>query len=143
MANKAGVDQLFLTHHDPSHDDIFLDELQSIVERSPRHAADPRRLTHSPLKDTNTMDIQQRLSAMERLVEIGIMLTAETKLDRLLDNIVSEARTLLEVDGATIYLIHSDGLRFQNTQSASLEERMGRETFQSKVAPHVVPLTRD
>ena len=34
VANKAGVDQLFLTHHDPSHDDIFLDELQSIVERA-------------------------------------------------------------------------------------------------------------
>ena len=89
------------------------------------------------------MDLQQRLDAMERLVEIGIMLTAETKLDRLLDNIVSEARTLLNVDGATIYLIHNDGLRFQNTQSGSLEMRMGSETFQSKVAPHVVPLSRD
>ena len=88
------------------------------------------------------MDIQQRLAAMERLVEIGIMLTAETKLDRLLDNIVSEARTLLNVDGATIYLIHNDGLRFQNTHNGSLEKRMGAETFQSKVAPHVVPLTR-
>ena len=32
-ANKAGVDQLYLTHHDPSHDDIFLDEIQSMVER--------------------------------------------------------------------------------------------------------------
>jgi phosphoribosyl 1,2-cyclic phosphodiesterase len=26
-ANKAGVDRLFLTHHDPGHDDLFLDEI--------------------------------------------------------------------------------------------------------------------
>ena len=32
-ANKAGVEQLFLTHHDPSHDDLFLDELQAKVAR--------------------------------------------------------------------------------------------------------------
>jgi HD-GYP domain-containing protein (c-di-GMP phosphodiesterase class II) len=89
------------------------------------------------------MNLEQRLAAMERLVEIGIMLTAETKLDRLLNDIVTEARSLLEADGATIYLIHSDGLRFQTTQSGSLESRMGSKTFQSKVAPHVVPLTRD
>ncbi|MEE2837056.1 MAG: MBL fold metallo-hydrolase [Myxococcota bacterium] len=46
VANKAGVDQLFLTHHDPSHDDIFLDELQSIVER----ARPGTRLTHEGLR---------------------------------------------------------------------------------------------
>jgi phosphoribosyl 1,2-cyclic phosphodiesterase len=33
VANKAGVEKLFLTHHDPCHDDIFLDELQTTVER--------------------------------------------------------------------------------------------------------------
>jgi phosphoribosyl 1,2-cyclic phosphodiesterase len=33
VANKAGVESLFLTHHDPTHDDIFLDELAAKAER--------------------------------------------------------------------------------------------------------------
>jgi phosphoribosyl 1,2-cyclic phosphodiesterase len=45
-ANKAGVDQLFLTHHDPGHDDIFLDELQATVER----VRPGTRLTHEGLR---------------------------------------------------------------------------------------------
>jgi HD-GYP domain-containing protein (c-di-GMP phosphodiesterase class II) len=89
------------------------------------------------------MDLNKRLAAMERLVDIGILLTAETKLERLLGAIVTEARTLLEADGATIYLVTPDGLRFQTTQNESLEKKMGFDAFQSKVAPHVVPLTRD
>lgn len=89
------------------------------------------------------MDVHQRLAAMERLVDIGILLTAENKLDRLLDAIVSEGRSLLQADGATIYLVRADGLHFQATQNESLETRMGAQTFQSKVAPHVLKLNRD
>ncbi|MDE0883117.1 MAG: GAF domain-containing protein, partial [Myxococcota bacterium] len=89
------------------------------------------------------MDVHQRLAAMERLVDISILLTAENKLDRLLNAIVSEGRSLLQADGATIYLVRPDGLHFQATQNESLETRMGAKTFQSKVAPHVLKLNRD
>ena len=41
------------------------------------------------------MDVHQRLAAMERLVDISILLTAENKLDRLLNAIVSEGRECL------------------------------------------------
>ena len=33
VANKAGVETLYLTHHDPSHDDLFLDEIQETVSQ--------------------------------------------------------------------------------------------------------------
>jgi len=56
----------------------------------------------------------------ERLIEIGIALSAEKNQDLLLEKIVSFARELTTADGGTLYLLHDDELHFKIMQTESL-----------------------
>ena len=55
-----------------------------------------------------------------RLIEIGIALSAETRLDELFDKIVAYARELTRADGGSLYLLEDGELRFRILQNASL-----------------------
>lgn len=73
-------------------------------------------------------NIRGRLSADERnarLVEVGILLSAETDLDRLLEKIVTYARELTGADGGTLYILEGERLHFKIIQNDSLNIRRG------------------
>lgn len=57
---------------------------------------------------------------MARLIEVGISLSAETNLDRLLEKIVAFARELTGADGGTLYTVEGDKLHFKIIQNDSL-----------------------
>lgn len=63
-----------------------------------------------------------------KLNQIGIALSAERNLDRLLEMIVDEARNLTNADGGTLYTVEGDVLKFQIVQNASMGIRMGGTT---------------
>lgn len=63
-----------------------------------------------------------------KLNQIGIALSAERNLDRLLEMIVDEARDLTNADGGTLYTVEGDLLKFQIVQNASMGVRMGGTT---------------
>ena len=60
-----------------------------------------------------------------KLNKIGAALSAEEKLDNLLEMIVSEAKALTHADGGTLYLMDEDKLRFKVAQTDSLNIKMG------------------
>ena len=67
-----------------------------------------------------------QLNRIKELVDIGMALSAEKNLDRLLEMIVSEARRYTNADGGTLYLRNrSRDLDFTIVQSDSLGIRLG------------------
>jgi HD-GYP domain-containing protein (c-di-GMP phosphodiesterase class II) len=61
-----------------------------------------------------------------RLIEIGIALSAETNLERLLERIVSHARELTDADAGTLYIVDDAGLlQFKIIQNDTLGIRQG------------------
>ena len=57
---------------------------------------------------------------LDTLVKIGVSLSAENNLNRLLDMIVFHARQLTRADGGTLYLLADGRLRFTIIQNSTL-----------------------
>jgi HD-GYP domain-containing protein (c-di-GMP phosphodiesterase class II) len=106
-----------------------VDTLHRLLEDRARGAADRRAL----------LDRQGEIHA---LVDVGIALSAETDLERLLETILTRARTLTSADAGSLYLVEtgergggergtsSDALRFVRAQNDSV-----RFEFQSAILP--------
>ncbi len=72
-----------------------------------------------------------------RLNNIGIALTSETRLDRLLELVVKEARNFTNAEGGSLYLKKDDGLHFLVAQNEVID-KIRKEPFKS----HILPLDR-
>ncbi|MFA5180292.1 MAG: HD domain-containing phosphohydrolase [Syntrophales bacterium] len=70
---------------------------------------------------------QYALHLIERLTKIGVALSAERDLTKLLELIIDEARDLTSADGGTLYIMSDDGqyLDFAIVQNKTLGVRMG------------------
>ena len=70
---------------------------------------------------------QYALHLIERLTKIGVALSAERDLAKLLELIIDEARNLTSADGGTLYIMSDDGqfLDFAIVQNKTLDVRMG------------------
>ncbi|MEN8141998.1 MAG: HD domain-containing phosphohydrolase [Thermodesulfobacteriota bacterium] len=67
-----------------------------------------------------------QLARIKELVKIGMALSAEKKLERLLEMIVTEARRFTNADGGTLYIKNDrDQLEFKIIQNDSLGVRVG------------------
>ncbi|SFV65941.1 Chemotactic transducer-related protein [hydrothermal vent metagenome] len=67
-------------------------------------------------------NIQKKIA---RLNNIGISLTAEQDIDRLLENIVTQTKKITGADGGTLYLVDGDKLVFKVVQTDTLGIKMG------------------
>jgi HD-GYP domain-containing protein (c-di-GMP phosphodiesterase class II) len=69
---------------------------------------------------------EAQLSRVQELVKIGMALSAEKRLEYLLEMIVSEARRFTNADGGTLYIKNEqDQLEFKIIQNDSLKVRVG------------------
>ena len=50
---------------------------------------------------------------MDKILEIGVLLSSERDLSRLLDQILTSVMELTRCDGGTLYLLDEDCLRFK------------------------------
>lgn len=71
--------------------------------------------------------LDELLTRLDLLHDIGISLSSERQLDRLLDNIVEAARAITRADGGTLYLLSEDRqrLRYELVRTASLGITLG------------------
>ena len=68
-------------------------------------------------------------SSFARLIEIGIALSAERDINRLMEMILLEAKDLCNADGGTLYLrTDDDRLKFEIMRTDSLKIAMGGTT---------------
>jgi len=81
---------------------------------------------------------------LQRLTQIGIGLSSEHKLDRLLERILDEARSINNADAGTLYTVDADQLvlHFEIAQNETLGIRMGG-TSNNPIPYPPVPITRD
>lgn len=70
---------------------------------------------------------KKKVNYISEILKIGIALSAEHNIDKLLTMIVEQARGLTNADGGTLYIISDDGsvLEFAIVQNASLKIYMG------------------
>lgn len=68
-------------------------------------------------------------SSFQRLIDIGIALSAERDINKLMENILLEAKSLSNADGGTLYIRTEDNrLRFEIMRTDSLNIAMGGTT---------------
>ena len=73
----------------------------------------------------NTMDPQET-SMLQRIVDMGITLSTEPDIDRLMELILELSQSLLHADGGTLYRLTPEGnLRFTIIRNHSLNIKMG------------------
>jgi putative two-component system response regulator len=75
------------------------------------------------------------------LVEVGIALTAENDLDRLLERIVTEARAATHADAGSLYLRDGDHLQFVVSQNDTLAARLGSDGERALFRPFPLPIS--
>jgi len=83
------------------------------------------------------VDLEEQI---RKLNAIGIALSSERGLDKLLELIVTEARAFTNADGCSLYIKDEENLNFAVAQTESLQKRDGkREPFKS----FSLPLTKE
>lgn len=87
------------------------------------------------------MDTMIRPELLQDLLDVGIALSSEHDLRRLLTLILSEARRLTRADAGTLYLREDDSLRAEVAQCQTFVERWGEEKAASLFQSFCVPLT--
>lgn len=104
----------------------------------------------TPLADTLSSIIgkvkdyaDKQISQITKLNEIGIALSAEQNLQRLLEKIVDEAREFSTADAGTLYILNEEQqcLEFAIVQNDTMKTRMGGTAGPITWPP--VPLTKD
>ncbi|MGE4555880.1 MAG: HD domain-containing phosphohydrolase [Desulfovibrionaceae bacterium] len=85
-----------------------------------------------------------QLKHIEKLAEIGLALSGEKNVDRLLEMIVNEARDLTFADGGTLYIVDDSGRRldFVILQNDTMKTRMGGTSGVEITLPPV-PMYKD
>lgn len=81
-------------------------------------------------------DLKEQITRLNR---IGIALSSETNLERLLSSVVSETRTFTGADAGSLYIREGDTLHFMVTQNDTLARR--DSGFTERFRPYPVPLT--
>jgi len=79
------------------------------------------------VEDALKYDRDSKDDLVESLTEIGLALSGETRLERLLEMIVDEARVLTRADAGTLYIVDQEKrkLEFSILQNDTMEVRMG------------------
>ena len=75
--------------------------------------------------ETVRRQLEELDEQFRQFAEIGIRLTAELDLDRLLERILTEARLLTRADAGSLYVVDGERLTFRVNQNDTLERRLG------------------
>ena len=79
--------------------------------------------------DTPRERAEGSATSFQRLIDIGIALSAEQDINRLMERILLEAKDLTNADGGTLYVrTEQDGLKFEIMRTDSLNIAMGGTT---------------
>ena len=124
--------KVYINHLKPMYKDDIIRELsqmgleENIIRSGDIVSYEDGKL-HSFNKDEN--------SKINKLKRIGIALSAENDLDKLLEMIVEEARSITNADGGTLYLLENKKLKFTVIQTDSLGIKMGGSSKKVEWSP--------
>lgn len=120
------------------------EELRNILKKA---LGDFQGTEHQSIVSDLCRDIEEALDnnlkakddLVDRLTEIGLALSGETRLERLLEMIVDEARVLTRADAGTLYIVDREGrkLEFSILQNDTMQVRMGGSSGNEITLPPV------
>lgn len=119
---------------------------QEPLEEKPQALSEDKRLDR--LLKTVIAEVkiyaEDQIKHMKKLAQIGIALSGEKDIEKLLESIVDEARDLSHADAGTLYRMdqNKNSLRFEILQNASMQTRMGGTSGIEITFPEV-PLFKD
>lgn len=79
----------------------------------------------------------------EELLKVGVALSSEHDIDKLLDLILSEAQRLTKADGGSIYFVEKDKLIFQTVRSNTYFKKWGEDETHQIFKSFEMPITKD
>lgn len=82
----------------------------------------------SQMVDTMAATVSQRetqLTLLNKVIPIGVSLSAEKDFNRLLESLVIEAQNFTHADAGSLYLVEKEKLRFVIVRNTSLDMKMG------------------
>jgi len=82
-------------------------------------------------------------SQIQKLNQIGIALSSEHDLEKLLNQIVSQARFLAHCDAGSIYIVEGDELHFMVAQNETLRRRHGEDYAEKLFKRFRIPISRN
>ncbi|MCD4783070.1 MAG: HD domain-containing protein [Candidatus Eremiobacteraeota bacterium] len=80
---------------------------------------------------------------LDELINIGIALASEKRLDKLLEKIVEEARQFAGADAGSVYLKEGDLIRFVVSQNDTLRRRFGKDKEKEDFISFTMPISRE
>jgi len=80
---------------------------------------------------------------LDELINIGIALASEKRLDRLLEKIVEEARGFTNADAGSLYLREGELIRFVVSQNDTLRKRLGIEKEKAGYLSFTMPISKE
>lgn len=92
-------------------------------------------------KSTDGVIMEQCGNALEKLVKIGIALSSVRDLEKLLDIIVTQARSLANCDAGSLYIKDGDSLTFVVSQNDTLARQLGESQQAQPFKPFNVPIS--
>jgi len=115
--------KIYINHIKPMYKKDIISELKQIGIDKKMIIEDGDIVTYKDGEKLTTVEnIQDKFT---RLNQIGIALSAEQDIDKLLENIVTQTKKIMAADGGTLYLIDKDKLLFKVVQTDSLGIKMG------------------
>ncbi|MBI4652579.1 GAF domain-containing protein [Candidatus Desantisbacteria bacterium] len=88
------------------------------------------------------MDLKLLEKEFFELVNIGIALTSEHEIDKLLEKIVTEARKFTSSDAGSLYIKEVESLRFMVAQNDTMDKRLGAGSGKTSFRPFSLPLNK-
>lgn len=80
---------------------------------------------------------------LDELINIGIALASEKRLDKLLEKIVEEARQFTDADAGSLYLREGDLVRFVVSQNDTLRRKFGEDKEKEDFISFTMPISRE
>jgi len=80
---------------------------------------------------------------MDELIEIGIALSSEKRLNKLLYRIVEEGRRFTGADAGSLYLKEGDHIKFVVSQNDTLRKRYGKQKEEESFQTFTMPISTD
>jgi HD-GYP domain-containing protein (c-di-GMP phosphodiesterase class II) len=80
-------------------------------------------------------------AALRDLLEVGVALTSEVRLDRLLDIVLDRARKIIDADAGTLYVKEGKKLRFAASQNDTLQTRVSATERGNPLLNMLIPIS--
>ncbi|MBI4651895.1 GAF domain-containing protein [Candidatus Desantisbacteria bacterium] len=88
------------------------------------------------------MDIKSFENDFFELINIGIALSDEREMDKLLEMIVNEARKYTNSDAGSLYIIEEDSMKFVVAQNDTLDKKIGIDSRKASFKSFNLPINK-